>query len=233
MCTCEVFIDSLELIMLGETVWPMRVTSLLLDENDEAKSRVVKEDNVQTDVQHSRVFRHCSILRCLVDGDSNKVIARKLCITEATVKVYVRAILPQTASQQPHPAHYLGDERVRAETGPPSVSFWRALRPLSTCERAIAWSLYSRRLVAIPVLASLREMWMAPGPDASVFLLKVTPRMTEAGAAVLTEQFGKPPANPGKCDYERVAQAVFEAMLASCPPGDLVYRPRENDPELR
>ena len=37
--------------------------------------------------------REKSILRCMVDGDSNKVIARKIDITEATVKVHVKAIL--------------------------------------------------------------------------------------------------------------------------------------------
>ena len=33
------------------------------------------------------------ILRCLIDGDPNKTIARKIHITEATVKVHVKAIL--------------------------------------------------------------------------------------------------------------------------------------------
>ena len=37
--------------------------------------------------------RETVILRCLMDGDSNKIIARKFDITEATVKVHVKAIL--------------------------------------------------------------------------------------------------------------------------------------------
>ena len=37
--------------------------------------------------------RHKSILSCLIEGDSNKVIARKINIAEATVKVHVKAIL--------------------------------------------------------------------------------------------------------------------------------------------
>jgi DNA-binding CsgD family transcriptional regulator len=37
--------------------------------------------------------REQSILRCLVGGDSNKSIARKIDIAEATVKVHVKAIL--------------------------------------------------------------------------------------------------------------------------------------------
>ena len=37
--------------------------------------------------------REKCILRCLLDGDANKVIARKFDIAEATVKVHVKAIL--------------------------------------------------------------------------------------------------------------------------------------------
>jgi two-component system, NarL family, nitrate/nitrite response regulator NarL len=33
------------------------------------------------------------ILNCLIEGDSNKTIARKIHITEATVKVHLKAIL--------------------------------------------------------------------------------------------------------------------------------------------
>ena len=37
--------------------------------------------------------RQQSILHCLIQGDSNKTIARKMAIAEATVKVHVKAIL--------------------------------------------------------------------------------------------------------------------------------------------
>ena len=37
--------------------------------------------------------RQIAILRCLVEGASNKIIARKLKIADATVKVHVKAIL--------------------------------------------------------------------------------------------------------------------------------------------
>jgi two-component system nitrate/nitrite response regulator NarL len=37
--------------------------------------------------------REQSILRCLIEGDSNKRIARKIDIAESTVKVHVKAIL--------------------------------------------------------------------------------------------------------------------------------------------
>ncbi|TIV05318.1 MAG: hypothetical protein E5W02_28205, partial [Mesorhizobium sp.] len=37
--------------------------------------------------------REKSILSCLIEGESNKTIARKIDIAEATVKVHVKAIL--------------------------------------------------------------------------------------------------------------------------------------------
>ncbi|XSC41943.1 response regulator transcription factor [Bradyrhizobium sp. RDT10] len=37
--------------------------------------------------------RERSIMRCLIEGDSNKCIARKIEIAEATVKVHIKAIL--------------------------------------------------------------------------------------------------------------------------------------------
>jgi DNA-binding CsgD family transcriptional regulator len=37
--------------------------------------------------------RQQSILHCLVEGDSNKAIARRMAMAEATVKVHVKAIL--------------------------------------------------------------------------------------------------------------------------------------------
>jgi two-component system nitrate/nitrite response regulator NarL len=40
--------------------------------------------------------RQQSILCCLIQGDSNKTIARKMAIAEATVKVHVKAILRRT-----------------------------------------------------------------------------------------------------------------------------------------
>ena len=38
-------------------------------------------------------IRQQSILHCLIQGDSNKAIAREMAIAEATVKVHVKAIL--------------------------------------------------------------------------------------------------------------------------------------------
>jgi DNA-binding NarL/FixJ family response regulator len=46
-----------------------------------------------TDVVRNLSRRGLVILRTLTDGASNKIIARKLAITESTVKVHMKAIL--------------------------------------------------------------------------------------------------------------------------------------------
>jgi len=51
------------------------------------------EDNSSTALIKGLSRRETSILRLLMQGTSNKVIARQLIITEATVKVHIKAIL--------------------------------------------------------------------------------------------------------------------------------------------
>ena len=63
-------------------------TNALPDENERAIF-VTTEDTIAPQLSP----REKSILRCLVEGDSNKSIARKIDIAEATVKVHVKAIL--------------------------------------------------------------------------------------------------------------------------------------------
>lgn len=98
VATCEAFIKSLELIMLGETILPMAILSFILDREDEAIASDV-EHHAHELVQPESNDRprlspqEKTILRCLIEGDSNKAIARKLHIAEATVKAHVKAIL--------------------------------------------------------------------------------------------------------------------------------------------
>ena len=73
--------------------------------------------------------RHMSILRCLIEGDSNKAIARKMKIADATVKVHVKAILrkirvenrTQAAiwAMRNGPLISANRENLYDETGPP------------------------------------------------------------------------------------------------------------------
>jgi two-component system, NarL family, nitrate/nitrite response regulator NarL len=133
VATCDVFIKSLELIMLGETILPSAILPLLRgagggpdngnghlsEEDDDRRAHedgVKGDDRVDDDLDHEGAdddmesiaealpeigndhgtrlsSRQKLILNCLIEGDSNKTIARKMHITEATVKVHLKAIL--------------------------------------------------------------------------------------------------------------------------------------------
>jgi DNA-binding NarL/FixJ family response regulator len=102
--TCDVFIKSIELVMMGETIYPPAFLSFVLDPEINHLDETVPGD--EQEQEQAILFatedtiappqlspREKSILRCLVEGDSNKCIARKIDIAEATVKVHVKAIL--------------------------------------------------------------------------------------------------------------------------------------------
>jgi DNA-binding NarL/FixJ family response regulator len=95
----DVFIKSIELVMMGETVFPPDFRSLLFaSDPGHRDSPPRSEDQNQTrgprDERPALLSpRESSILGCLIAGDSNKCIARKIDIAEATVKVHIKAIL--------------------------------------------------------------------------------------------------------------------------------------------
>jgi two-component system, NarL family, nitrate/nitrite response regulator NarL len=93
---CDAFIKSLELVMLGETILPAAILSAILehavDDSDDHEHEVEYVEVETGDMPRLSVRERC-ILNCLIEGDSNKVIARKINIAEATVKVHVKAIL--------------------------------------------------------------------------------------------------------------------------------------------
>ena len=99
--TCDAFIKSIELVAMGETVFPPALLSFALDTKSDHRHKAAPLDEneratfVTTDdtIAPQLSPREKSILRCLVEGDSNKSIARKIDIAEATVKVHVKAIL--------------------------------------------------------------------------------------------------------------------------------------------
>src|SRR6266403_5935425 len=98
---CDVFIKSIELVMMGETVFPPAFLSFVLDpEGNRLGQAAPRDENDQpilvgteNTLAPQLSTREKSILRCLIEGDSNKCIARKIAIAEATVKVHVKAIL--------------------------------------------------------------------------------------------------------------------------------------------
>jgi two-component system nitrate/nitrite response regulator NarL len=105
LAPCDSFIKSLELVMLGEMILPAAILSVILDraadDVDDQEHEAVVRDGRKTgelleaesnDTPRLSARERC-ILTCLIEGYSNKVIARKIDIAEATVKVHVKAIL--------------------------------------------------------------------------------------------------------------------------------------------
>jgi two-component system nitrate/nitrite response regulator NarL len=80
----EALIQSLELVMMGEKVFPTNLASMLLS-----------LDSTPSPMNSVRGMtpREHEILQALVTGASNKLIAIKLGITEATVKVHLKTLL--------------------------------------------------------------------------------------------------------------------------------------------
>jgi DNA-binding NarL/FixJ family response regulator len=99
--TCDAFIKSMELVMMGETIFPLAFLSFVLDPKSKHLWEATPDDesNRAILVRAEDAFapqlssREESVLRCLINGESNKCIARKMDIAEATVKVHVKAIL--------------------------------------------------------------------------------------------------------------------------------------------
>jgi two-component system nitrate/nitrite response regulator NarL len=95
----DVLIKSLELVMLGETILPASLVCLMLHGMRSSAApqlpvnRAMTEPNVSGSRANSLSAREAEILSCIMGGAPNKVIARKLDVAEATVKVHVKAIL--------------------------------------------------------------------------------------------------------------------------------------------
>jgi two-component system, NarL family, nitrate/nitrite response regulator NarL len=99
---CDAFIKALEVVMLGETILPPELLFYVrYPEGEETSTMIDRHLPIPTpkmpqlaELEWPQLsFRENCILRGIVEGASNKVIARKIDITEATVKVHVKAIL--------------------------------------------------------------------------------------------------------------------------------------------
>jgi two-component system nitrate/nitrite response regulator NarL len=98
---CDEFIKSVERVMMGETLVPTACLSFVLDAGgDHLRERVPRSEQQQARLVTTETPttprlspRERSILGCLIEGESNKSIARKIDIAEATVKAHVQAIL--------------------------------------------------------------------------------------------------------------------------------------------
>ena len=99
----EVLIKSLELVMLGESVLPFEVLRSIMDQTPQAGDQPIQDTKVAGSklselAAYKLSARETEILGCLMKGESNKIIARKLDITEATIKAHVKAILRKTGA---------------------------------------------------------------------------------------------------------------------------------------
>ncbi len=132
---CDVFIKSIELVMMGETIFPPAFLSFVLDpEGDRLGEAAPRDENNQAilitaenTLAPQLSTREKSILCCLIEGDSNKCIARKIDIAEATVKVHVKAILRKIRVQNRTQAAIWGMNngsviRLANNSSPPSTS---------------------------------------------------------------------------------------------------------------
>jgi DNA-binding NarL/FixJ family response regulator len=90
----SIFLKSLELVMLGETLLPSSILSSMCARLEtQVLSVPGNAPQARLSAQEER------ILGFLVKGHSNKAIARELAITDATVKVHVKAILKKIGAQ--------------------------------------------------------------------------------------------------------------------------------------
>lgn len=89
----ESLLQSLRLVMLGEKVFPSRLAGMIKD----VPLSNGKAESAADGTGLSR--RERDVLRCLVHGHANKIIARELGITDATVKVHLKAALRKIKAQ--------------------------------------------------------------------------------------------------------------------------------------
>jgi DNA-binding NarL/FixJ family response regulator len=129
---CDALIKALELILLGETILPPELLALIGDRESKKNALTFDRRNCRDpspmegveDVARLSVREKC-ILRCIVEGDSNKIIARKIEIAEATVKVHVKAILRKIRVHNRTQAAIWAMNNCasiwRADAGPPPI----------------------------------------------------------------------------------------------------------------
>jgi two-component system nitrate/nitrite response regulator NarL len=93
----DALIKYLELVMLGGTILPVATLSTVIergtvvrDENSVQEPKAITIEDRGTPQLSDKEKR---ILNCLCSGESNKTIARRMDIAEATVKVHVKALL--------------------------------------------------------------------------------------------------------------------------------------------
>jgi two-component system, NarL family, nitrate/nitrite response regulator NarL len=93
----DVLIKSLELVMLGESVLPFEVLRSLMDAAPPKPDQPLQDNMLEPTLPDLNTCkfsaREAQVLSYLRGGTLNKIIARQFDVTEATIKVHVKAIL--------------------------------------------------------------------------------------------------------------------------------------------
>jgi len=88
--SAEALMRSIDLVMLGEKIFPTAMVDIITRAKQPWGRHV---NSLRNKNSNSLSKREEQVLNCLANGDSNKVIANNLSITDATVKVHLKAIL--------------------------------------------------------------------------------------------------------------------------------------------
>ena len=90
----DILIQALALVLDGEVVVSSQISGALFAYGSSGEPRRAEGEALAESERPSRLsLREIDILKCLVNGESNKQISRRLDISEMTVKVHVKAIL--------------------------------------------------------------------------------------------------------------------------------------------
>lgn len=106
----EALSKALELVMLGEPFIP---SAVVLD-GLETRSCGHQTQSTLFAKPRNLSIREAEILHCLMQGASNKIIARKLDVMESTVKVHLKAILRKIGATNRTQAAIWATEHLRA-----------------------------------------------------------------------------------------------------------------------
>lgn len=93
----ESLLRSLHLVALGEVVYPLRAAEMLATVPPPEPPAPPSPLPAEGGGALSR--RELQILQCLLAGQSNKAIARQLCITESTVKMHFKNVMRKIQAQ--------------------------------------------------------------------------------------------------------------------------------------
>ena len=119
----EVLINLLELVMSGEKIVPGALVLSMLGEmtsNTKPDRNSVTAAPLLHDAGIHRLSpREAEILRSLMRGEPNKVIAKRLDVAEATVKVHIKAILRKVGAANRTQAAMWATEHLTTKGGEP------------------------------------------------------------------------------------------------------------------